>query len=70
MMADLESVIFRVLERNLNSIWDGDVDAYRATTTEDVSFYEWYIPPTSRSSPSSTKMTARCPSSRVSTDSP
>jgi hypothetical protein len=29
----------------LNSIWDGDVEAYCATTAEDVSFYEWYISP-------------------------
>jgi len=34
-----------VLNRNLQSIWDGDVEAYRATTAEDVSFFEWYISP-------------------------
>jgi len=44
-MSELEETILDVLERNLNSIWDGDVDTYRATTAEDVSFYEWYISP-------------------------
>jgi hypothetical protein len=44
-MADEERMILEVLERNLQSIWDGDVEAYRATTAEDVSFYEWYISP-------------------------
>ena len=37
--------ILDVLDRNLQSIWDGDVEAYRATTAEDVSFFEWYISP-------------------------
>ena len=44
-MNELEETILDVLERNLKSIWDGDVDTYRATTAEDVSFYEWYISP-------------------------
>jgi ketosteroid isomerase-like protein len=44
-MTDEEQIILEVLERNLQSIWDGDVEAYRATTSEDVSFYEWYISP-------------------------
>jgi hypothetical protein len=37
--------VLDVLHRNLQSIWDGDVEAYRATTAEDVSFFEWYISP-------------------------
>jgi len=37
--------ILDVLDRNLQSIWDGDQKAYRATTAEDVSFFEWYISP-------------------------
>jgi hypothetical protein len=37
--------IMEVLERNLRSIWDGDVDAYRETTSENLSFFEWYISP-------------------------
>jgi len=34
-----------ILNRSLQSIWDGDPDAYAALTAEDVSFYEWYISP-------------------------
>ncbi len=37
--------ILAVLDRNLQSIWDGDPQAYRETTAEDVSFFEWYISP-------------------------
>ena len=44
-MNDTTQAIMDVLDRNLQSIWDGDVDAYRATTAEDVSFFEWYISP-------------------------
>ena len=45
MMNDLVTTIMDVLDRNLQSIWDGDAEAYRATTAEDVSFFEWYISP-------------------------
>jgi ketosteroid isomerase-like protein len=44
-MIDSTQLILDVLHRNLQSIWDGDVEAYRATTAEDVSFFEWYISP-------------------------
>lgn len=44
-MDDPTQAIMDVLHRNLQSIWDGDVEAYRATTAEDVSFFEWYISP-------------------------
>lgn len=44
-MTDGVEDLLEVLERNLQSIWDGDVEAYRATTAEEVSFYEWYISP-------------------------
>ena len=37
--------ILDVLHRNLQAIWNGDVETYRATTAEDVSFFEWYISP-------------------------
>lgn len=37
--------ILALLDRNLQSIWDGDVETYQATTADDVSFYEWYISP-------------------------
>lgn len=44
-MTSVEKAVLAALERNLNSIWEGDVEAYRATTAEGVSFYEWYISP-------------------------
>lgn len=44
-MSDVEAAVLKTLERNLQSIWEGDVQAYRDTTAEDVSFYEWYICP-------------------------
>ena len=44
-MDNSTQAILDVLDRNLQSIWDGDTEAYRATTAEDVSFFEWYISP-------------------------
>jgi hypothetical protein len=44
-MSNKTDMIMEVLERNLRSIWDGDVDAYRETTSENLSFFEWYISP-------------------------
>jgi hypothetical protein len=35
--------ILALLDRHLRSIWAGDLNTYRATTAEDVPFYEWYI---------------------------
>lgn len=40
-----DAALLALLDRHLQSIWDGDVETYRATTAEDVSFYEWYISP-------------------------
>lgn len=37
--------LLTLLHRHLQSIWDGDIETYRATTAEDVSFFEWYISP-------------------------
>ncbi len=45
MTDDVTQAILCVLHRNLQSIWDGDLETYRATTAEDVSFFEWYISP-------------------------
>jgi len=45
LMSSKHEMIMNVLDRNLRSIWDGDVDAYRETTSEDLSFFEWYISP-------------------------
>ena len=39
------SDLLDLVHRSLQSIWDGDADAYRVITAEDVSFYEWYISP-------------------------
>ncbi|RME83737.1 MAG: protein kinase [Caldilineae bacterium] len=41
----LRAQLLELLDRNLQSIWDGDVQTYRETTSEDVSFFEWYISP-------------------------
>jgi hypothetical protein len=40
-MKSLTETIMDTLNRNLQSIWDGDVETYRATTADDVSFFEW-----------------------------
>lgn len=39
----MEEELLALLDRHLRSIWAGDLDLYRATTGEDVTFYEWYI---------------------------
>jgi ketosteroid isomerase-like protein len=38
-----EQEILAVLDRHLKSVWAGDLATYRATTGEDVTFFEWYI---------------------------
>jgi hypothetical protein len=43
--AATEKVILELLDRQIQSIWDGDVATYRATTAADCSFFEWYICP-------------------------
>jgi hypothetical protein len=44
-MSEIIDTILDILHRNLQSIWDGDEETYRATTADDVSFFEWYISP-------------------------
>ncbi len=39
------SEIREFLERHLQSILDGDVHTYHATTVPDLSVYEWYVTP-------------------------
>ena len=39
----MEDEILKVLNRNLQSIWDADVATYAETCAPDVSFFEWYI---------------------------
>ncbi len=41
--AAVEQELLGVLDAHLKSIWAGDLEAYTATTGEDVTFYEWYI---------------------------
>ncbi|MCX7852677.1 MAG: hypothetical protein N2383_07805 [Caldilineales bacterium] len=43
--SDPTAVILATLDRHLRSIWQGDIETYRATTSEDLSFFEWYISP-------------------------
>jgi ketosteroid isomerase-like protein len=38
-----EAEILALLDRHLRSIWAGDLETYRATTSEEVTFFEWYI---------------------------
>ena len=42
---ELARRLLQLLDRSLQTIWDGDADAYAALTAEDVSFFEWYISP-------------------------
>ena len=42
---ELAQHLMDLLHRSLQTIWDGDADAYAALTAEDVSFFEWYIAP-------------------------
>ncbi|MCO6452315.1 MAG: nuclear transport factor 2 family protein [Caldilineales bacterium] len=41
----VEIELLELLDRHLQSIWQGDAEAYKRTTAEDVSFFEWYISP-------------------------
>jgi hypothetical protein len=41
----LDEELLALLDLHLKSIWAGDLETYRATTGEDVTFYEWYISP-------------------------
>ncbi len=39
----LQDELLVLLDRHLRSIWEGDLATYTATTSPDVTFYEWYI---------------------------
>ena len=41
----MEHEVWDVLQRHLNSIFDGDAMAYEATTGEDLSLFEWWVVP-------------------------
>jgi hypothetical protein len=40
-----EASVRKVLERHLQSILDGDVATYHATTVPELTLYEWYVTP-------------------------
>jgi hypothetical protein len=44
-MTDTENEIWEFLHRHLRSIFTQDRATYRATTSEDLSLYEWYVTP-------------------------
>ena len=44
-MTDQEHEIWTFLDRHLRSIFSRDSAAYRATTGEDLSLYEWFVTP-------------------------
>jgi ketosteroid isomerase-like protein len=39
----MEEELLALLDAHLKSIWTGDLQTYRASTAEDVTFFEWYI---------------------------
>lgn len=43
--ASRRRTVLEALDKNLRSIWEANVDLYRATTADDVTFFEWYISP-------------------------
>ncbi len=42
---ELTQHLLDLVDRSLQTIWDGDPDVYASLTAEDVSFFEWYISP-------------------------
>lgn len=44
-MNDVEQEIWDFLHRHLQSVFTQDMETYRATTSEDLSLYEWFITP-------------------------
>lgn len=41
----MEHEIWEVLQRHLNSIFNGDVKTYEDSTSEDLALYEWWVTP-------------------------
>jgi ketosteroid isomerase-like protein len=44
-MNEQEQEIWNFLDRHLRSIFTHDAEAYRATTSSDLSLYEWFVTP-------------------------
>ena len=45
MTTELETEIWNFLHRHLQSIFARDVETYRATTSDELSLYEWFVTP-------------------------
>ena len=39
----MEHEIWDTVRRHLDSVFSGDVQTYEATTSEDLSLYEWWV---------------------------
>lgn len=44
-MSKIETEIWETVHRHIQSIFTQDKETYRATTSEDLSLYEWFITP-------------------------
>jgi ketosteroid isomerase-like protein len=44
-MNDMEKEIWDFLHKHLQSVFTQDVETYRATTSEELSLYEWFVTP-------------------------
>ena len=44
-MKDIEQEIWEFLHRHLQSLFTRDAATYRATTSEELSLYEWFVTP-------------------------
>lgn len=44
-MNDIDNEIWAFLHRHLQSIFTQDVETYRATTSAELSLYEWFVTP-------------------------
>ncbi|GAB4276246.1 MAG: nuclear transport factor 2 family protein [Candidatus Promineifilaceae bacterium] len=44
-MSNIETEIWDFLHKHLQSVFTKDVETYKATTSEELSLYEWFITP-------------------------
>ncbi len=44
-MNETENEIWAILHKHLQSIFSRDLDAYKETTSSDLSLYEWFVTP-------------------------
>jgi hypothetical protein len=45
LMTDTEQELWDFLHKHLNSIFTCDLDTYKATTSNELSLYEWFVTP-------------------------